>query len=742
MFQFPNSSIVRSTIACVFLFLSLSCVSQEKEIAFPTGWDFARVFVFESPTESDLVPGFMDFAWSGKVVGLAGGKVSVPADAFVGVEIKRVSGYEKFLDGLPTDGIQRLDLKKIKLTNQTIRQLERIKSLRQLNLTGCSVDAVDVEQIQGWPNLQHLQSNDAKESPELHRVLVSMASKSPKMQFFFESTALKLDEVRQFRGHEAPLCIKVVFDSDAVETMQALSEIPGLAGLTAQFGSEAPPKEFHHSFSTLKRLIWISWNGGKLDLDLLNSLSKTTSVKNLLVQGGFEVSDEFVENLPQWKTVASVSFNRPLSEYQQKILPDILLKMPGVSRLPKVSNVTSEQIDFLMQRESINDLKIEGLGEGATAAQVARVIEKHDDLQFLTLSGVPWTKELAKAICKRDRLAQLSLKVDDFDGRFLDSADQLRRLESMTLEVNGNAIDLAALGEFPNLGSLQISLNAFDKSQWSFIADAKALRTLSVLSGYCDDEMVPWIKSNPSLHNFSTYQVAYFTDAGVKELSTCDHLESLIVGGLVSEDAVMLLRKLPKLDWLHVSSDLIDEEAKKRIEAEFSDLEFFSLREFSGAVTLGKDKIIRQVPDDGRDALDALEGKTLEEMMGDALTDELQGQMKGQVVLVEFWGTWCGPCLHFIPELQRLQKKYEARGFKVLAVHSKADADTANDYLKANPKPWPNLIDSDGTIEESFSVPSFPATYIFGTDGKLKVAVPMRHNLGPVLERFLDDPSG
>ena len=73
----------------------------------------------------------------------------------------------------------------------------------------------------------------------------------------------------------------------------------------------------------------------------------------------------------------------------------------------------------------------------------------------------------------------------------------------------------------------------------------------------------------------------------------------------------------------------------------------------------------------------------------------------------------------------------------MLCPSSKPGADTAKDYMKANPKPWPNLINSDGTLEETFSVPSFPLTYIFGTDGKLKAAVPMRYNLAPVLELYL-----
>ena len=730
-------------VACLPLFHLNICMSDEYEIKFPADWEHAQVSVYKSPTLSKLVPESVDFAWSGKAIGSARGIVSVPTDSFVGVEIVGVEGYEDFLAGMPAEGVQRLDLKKLKLTNDTIRQLERITSLRQINLNGCSVDEIDLDQITGLPNLQSLHSNVREESAELHRVLVALASKSPKLQFFYDGTAMKLDEIRRFRGHDAPLAFKVIFDAEAVETMEALAEIPGLSGLNMDVSATAA-KHFYRSLPKLKRLVWINWNDGKLDLDLLDSLTQSKTIKRLHVQGAFELSDAFVESLPQWKTVTSISFNSPLPEYQRIILPDMLLRMPKVSKLPKLSNISAEHIELLLQRESITHLKIAGLGDGATSAHVARVIEKqHSDLQWIQLRGVPLTQELGKAICKCTQLDHLDLRVDDFDGRFLEAVDQLRALDSMFLGVDGNAIDISVLGRFPNLASLQISLNAFDKTQWSFIAEAKTLRTLDVLGGYCDDKVVPWLKSNKSLRSFSTQQCAILTDAGVRELSTCDHLESLSLEGFISEDSVMRLRRLPKLRWLIVCSDLIDGAAKKRLKAEFEDLEHLSLREFnpaSGKVVMGKDEIYRQIGGDGRKKLDAIEGKTLEEMLGPAMTAELKEEMRGQVVLVEFWGTWCGPCLNFIPELERLQRKYASRGFKVLAVHSKAEADTAEAYLKDHPKPWPNLIDSEGALQERFAVPSFPATYIFGIDGKLKVAVPMRGNLDPAIEKYLAVP--
>lgn len=228
--------------------------------------------------------------------------------------------------------------------------------------------------------------------------------------------------------------------------------------------------------------------------------------------------------------------------------------------------------------------------------------------------------------------------------------------------VRGRAIDLSVLGQFPNLEMIQVSLNTFDANHWSFVADSKSLRSLEVLNGHCDDSIVNWIKQNKSLRKFSTNQCGVMTDAGVIELSQCEHLDSL-----------------------------------------------------------------------------AIEGTSLKERLGDFLTADLQKRLDGKIVLVEFWGTWCGPCLNFIPELERLQEKFGERGFEILAIHSKTGSETVESYLEQNPKRWPNLIDKDGKLRESFAVPSYPSIYIFGNDGKMRIALSYRRALSQSLELLLND---
>ena len=93
---------------------------------------------------------------------------------------------------------------------------------------------------------------------------------------------------------------------------------------------------------------------------------------------------------------------------------------------------------------------------------------------------------------------------------------------------------------------------------------------------------------------------------------------------------------------------------------------------------------------------------------------------RGRLVLINFWATWCSPCLTEMPALNRLHEHYRDRGFVVVAIntdsHEKKRIKTIIRKLKLN---FPILLDVEGEISEQLKVSGMPASYLVNGDGQL-----------------------
>ena len=96
--------------------------------------------------------------------------------------------------------------------------------------------------------------------------------------------------------------------------------------------------------------------------------------------------------------------------------------------------------------------------------------------------------------------------------------------------------------------------------------------------------------------------------------------------------------------------------------------------------------------------------------------------MKGKVVLVDFWATWCPPCRGEVPNVVATYKKYHDKGFEIVGVSLDQDKDALLSFTKEHDMVWPQYFDGQGwdnAVSKNFGIDAIPAMWLVGKDGKL-----------------------
>jgi peroxiredoxin len=102
---------------------------------------------------------------------------------------------------------------------------------------------------------------------------------------------------------------------------------------------------------------------------------------------------------------------------------------------------------------------------------------------------------------------------------------------------------------------------------------------------------------------------------------------------------------------------------------------------------------------------------------GDAVS--LAG-LKGQVVLINFWASWCGPCRQEMPVLDQLYRKYKPAGFTLLGVNVEPKSADALGFLKTTPVSFPILFDTQSKVSTLYEVAGMPSTVIVDRKGTVR----------------------
>lgn len=95
-------------------------------------------------------------------------------------------------------------------------------------------------------------------------------------------------------------------------------------------------------------------------------------------------------------------------------------------------------------------------------------------------------------------------------------------------------------------------------------------------------------------------------------------------------------------------------------------------------------------------------------------------ELEGQPVLLDFWATWCGPCAAQTPILDRLARRYEARGLRVVGINvADDDPSAATRYAAKKNLSYPIVLDADGSVQKQYGVSKLPTLVLVDKRGQV-----------------------
>lgn len=672
------------------------------------------------------------------------GFVSVPGGQYVGIELVGSRIHNPEAIGKLSPSVRSLIVSDAALTREHITRLvSQLPNLETLQFRNCDFTTDAFEEIQPLPSLKSF-ALSCRSLDKTEKSLTRWLVNNPNIERLSCSPQLTSASLIQLAGLAKLAEYNVKLGADAQNTIAALKHLPSLRTLNAVVDAECPEDSLG-KLGQLSGLVRFRQFSGPVSRKALQGFATLGQLKHLnLLQVSIRAED--VHEVASLKSLESLEIIS-LEENEGEVLhlAQVCSTLPNLRKWPKLSALSELDLEGILSHPQVRRLSI-GHSRALPVTALNRIAEL-TELRELEVESIgvddAWLARMsALKELEKIRLFNTHVTGDGFktfrDHPNLKHVDFfVGKSESELMEAKLEALTATGLQELNLSGS-------FNMRALEPIARMNSLVALNLSgpTGVSDDRLISILRALPKLRRLALEDNCFITDRGARELSSLDQLQVLTVSGFITDGGVEALSGIPSLRQLVVDSSDVSRSLKQ-------DLPRTTIRDFKGNVDR---KGITGIQDDDsvadgfirqgkfQEVVDvrSMEGAPPPPLQLAVAGTEIKWEsLRGKVVLLDFWGTWCGPCRAQIPKLKKLYKEHKSKGFEIVSVHTTTGAEQLAGYIETQELSWVSLVDRDNLTVKSYRVPHYPSTYLIDKSGNLRVAIVHPEGLEEAVEKLL-----
>jgi thiol-disulfide isomerase/thioredoxin/Leucine-rich repeat (LRR) protein len=700
-----------------------------------------------------------------RVLQPARGDVIVPEGNEVKLEAA-ASAFDdlSFLSSFDPDAIQWLEAESARLDVPALRAIAKLRGLRSLGFSLCQIADESLGELGNLPRLELVdlmypgKARRRTGTPRERRRSAQGQSLVKGVEWLASLPELKelqldgwqlpdasFEALARCRNLESLTLTIAELKDQHVRSLAKLDHLRSLrvrAESAEKFGPSFAPFRASRSLNTL--VIW----GMGVDAAMLRGLSEISSLRTLNLARA-ELTDDAVPAMQSLKQIGELSLPAQMPQTARSQLVDALIRLPNLRVWPAVG-VDDHALDEIAGAVWIESLELGyKANTKAPSAEQFSKLSRLKNLRALSVRMLPFDDQCLSSLAELKSLTSLSLEHTDVSGDGFHFLKDLPKLNKVDIYIpEGIQPHLASLAELPHVNNLMVGIPELCVPDFAWLAKMPQLTRLQIIRGLIDDRTAAHLGGLKNVENL-WLDDAVLSDDGLRPLLGLKNVVRLQVGGFLTDKGILQLAALSRLQSLTVASNNVTEvglqELKKRSSSPLLHVNRTRLHPANRELVIDKHGFWRTGDADVRRALDPLEGRpapalSVHDWYGTQGRTLSLNDLRGKVVMLDFWGVWCDGCVVATPDLERIRKKYRDQGFEIIGVHTTAEGDRMAEFAGERKLSWPNAVDASKKTCADYHANGLPALYLVDRQGVLRIARPHPYQLEEQIRRLLTEP--